>query len=672
MTLRERQLALRRSQFVGRESELEAVGAALAGERATQVFLVHGPGGAGKSALLLELAARHPQALYIDARELAVDPSQVAQALAPAIAQTPALVLLDSVEHIAPLEGWLRETLIPSLPERAVLVLAGRIAPSASWHAVVGWGTLLVAIPLVPLGDTDSRALLARRGVPSERHDELVDFSRGHPLALCVAADALAENPQLSFATGAPPDLVQALLAQLVAHVPSEQHRAALEVAALVRALTEPLLAALIDEAPGPTRELFSWLTRLSFMTAGPRGLFPHDLVRELLDADLRWRAPERHLALLERAHAYYLARMERADESETRRLCLDWLFLARHAPLVGDGGWDCVTHLRIELAQPSDTPALCALAARHEGAAAAELLAYWLARQPAGGFTCRDPRDEIVGFALFLWLDEMTPADAEADPAVRAALRVIKRLGPLRAGERAFFNRTWMARDDYQVISPLFRRVMNTGVSTQVRTPSLRYHFFTAGDPDTWMPVLDFAGGFRIADGDFEVGGRRFGLFMLDYRAVRPLNHIADRICAASLGDLRPPVVRKPVTRLERPAFARAVQAALKQLNDPIALEASPLCDSRLAWTGVPPDARRDQRARALTTRLAEAIDALAGSARGARAHRALHSTYVQPTPVQKQAAADLGLTWTTYRRHLTEGVAMLVEQLWRREVGC
>ena len=35
---------------------------------------------------------------------------------------------------------------------------------------------------------------------------------------------------------------------------------------------------------------LFEWLRGLSFVESGADGLFPHDLARDVLDADLRWR----------------------------------------------------------------------------------------------------------------------------------------------------------------------------------------------------------------------------------------------------------------------------------------------------------------------------------------------------------------------------------------------
>jgi hypothetical protein len=61
-----------------------------------------------------------------------------------------------------------------------------------------------------------------------------------------------------------------------------------LEVCILAWATTEAMLADVLDAADA--HHLFEWLRRLSFIEHGPYGLFPHDLAREVLDADLRWR----------------------------------------------------------------------------------------------------------------------------------------------------------------------------------------------------------------------------------------------------------------------------------------------------------------------------------------------------------------------------------------------
>ncbi|MDN5750464.1 MAG: hypothetical protein L0H64_18465, partial [Pseudonocardia sp.] len=87
------------------------------------------------------------------------------------------------------------------------------------------------------------------------------------------------------------PDRGGALRRRGVESAPAGGHRGALEVCALASVTTEALLRAVLGRAD--VHEEFGWLRGLSFVEAGPDGLFPHDLGRDVLDADLRWRDPD-------------------------------------------------------------------------------------------------------------------------------------------------------------------------------------------------------------------------------------------------------------------------------------------------------------------------------------------------------------------------------------------
>src|SRR3712207_3840103 len=105
-----------------------------------------------------------------------------------------------------------------------------------------------------------------------------------------------ADDELASFELGAVPDILGRLLFALVDVVPSPRHREALELAAHARFTTEDLMRAALGA--DDSDELFAWLRELSFVEAGPHGLFPHDLARDVLDSDLRWRDPVRYETL--------------------------------------------------------------------------------------------------------------------------------------------------------------------------------------------------------------------------------------------------------------------------------------------------------------------------------------------------------------------------------------
>jgi len=83
-------------------------------------------------------------------------------------------------------------------------------------------------------------------------------------------------------------------------------------------------------------------------------------------------------------------------------------------------------------------------------------------------------------------------------------------------------------------------------------------------------------------------------------------------------------------------------------------------LLNRRAPGTGTP---------QALKTLLAETAATLFAGERDQRVYRVLDLTYFHPAPKQEAAAARLGLSFSTYRRHLTTGVERLVECLWQQE---
>jgi DNA-directed RNA polymerase specialized sigma24 family protein len=74
---------------------------------------------------------------------------------------------------------------------------------------------------------------------------------------------------------------------------------------------------------------------------------------------------------------------------------------------------------------------------------------------------------------------------------------------------------------------------------------------------------------------------------------------------------------------------------------------------------------------AQALEMALRQAITALDGEPGGAEHRRVLERTYLHGSPSQEAAAEVLGLSFSTYRRHLARAQERLVEVLWAVEVG-
>lgn len=705
--------AARRNAFVGREAERALVATALAAEVLPFCVLhVHGPGGVGKTSLLKmfgDAAAETGNlAVYADARNLdpspagfvtvlrlmfasadptawkdrplSIDVEQFWRDVSACAAGRRVVLLLDTVETLAPLDDWLRDVFLPPMPETVLVVLAGRQPPSAAWRADPGWQTLIRALALRNLGPDEGRAYLSQRRIPIDQHAQVLAFTHGHPLALSLVADTFAQRTEAhTFLPEESPDLIRTLLEKFVQKVPGPAHRAALEASALVRSMTESLLASMLnmpDPALGAAegvRELFDWLRSLSFVDSAPGGLLLHDLARDAMSADVRWRNPEWYTQLHNRARAYYNAGMKRSQGLEQQRFLSDIIFLHRDNAVVRPFiDWQQQGGLFVDHARPADLPALLAMVERHEGAPSAAIARHWFERQPQGISVVRDTQQQPRGFALRLSMRDVDEADCAIDPAMQPARDWMARTIGLRPAEVGLHFRFWMAHDTYQAVSPIQSLIFLNVVQHYLVTPRLACHVFPAAAPEFWMPVLSYAELQRTPECDFAVAGRAYGAFTHNWRAMPPtlwLEILAQKEVGATP---TPSASDGPATAaLSEVEFAEGARDALRDFNRPQALRANRLLNARLVIDRSGPNAAEMDRVSALKALVQQAIDALNSGPRDAKLYRALVHTYIKPAATQEKAAELLDVPFSTYRRHLQAGVARVVEMLWARELG-
>jgi hypothetical protein len=662
--------AARGRAFVGRVAELACFEAALAGSAQYRVLFVHGAGGLGKTSLLHQFRARAREAglavVRVDGEDVDGSVEGLRSAVGSSLARAEPgyhdrwdrLLLIDGYERLAAVDGWVRDSLVSSLPVDVLVVIAGREEPSTPWRTDPGWRAVVQLLPIGSLGPVESEQLLAHAGIPDGRRERLAQIGRGHPLTLAMLADA-ARAGDVPDDLAAAPDVVAALATRLVDEAPSEDHALAMSLCAHTWLTTQDLVAELLGrEAP----EVWAWLETRPWVTRGTYGVYPHDLVREVLDADLRRRSPATYRRVHRVVHEHSWAALRSADESERRLWAHEKLFLHRRSPLASSfwalrsSGAGVVVAGRLE-----DHPTVLGMVEHFEGPESARLAARWLAEQPENLSVVRSP----TGLEAFVF-HAVYPADpglVDDDPVMRVALDAVARTSPARPGEQVSVARFLAGRSAYQRDA---HAVVAGAVSSTLlwTTRPLAWSFVASSDPEFWGPVFRYLA--LTTELRTELPGRPLTLYGMDWRRL-PLERwfelLGEREVTGESGPAPAHMLRPPP--LPRDRFTRLLREALRDLHHPDRLEANPLIGSRLA---VDYDGASAER---LRETLVAGIAHVGNEPRGTSWGRVLDRTFVHPAPTQEVAAEVLDLPFSTYRRHLGRAVERLADLLWAVEIG-
>ncbi len=597
------------------------------------VFLLHGPAGAGKSALLRELArhgeARGMETVMVEARDLAPLAEALDEAIAPALRASRPLLMLDSWERLSALDPHLRQNLLPRLPSSARVVIASRRAPGAGWFAG-GWENLVAELSLGPLAQPDAEALLASRGLsdPALRSQTLA-WAGGSPLALVLAVDAGGVPPE---APGeAPAAVVDALLRRLLDAQPEGDMRRALAVASLARVTSPSLLAEVLPDCD--TERAFSWLSAQPSAEPLGDGVTLHDLVGRAVRADLRRRSPEIERDLRRRLVDALYARSAREG---LLRLTLDLQHLVQDRAIRWGFSWDMSGRFHIDAPRPGDADEIAA----HGGSVGRswlEAARRYFEETPGRVTIVRDQEGGIAGYGV-----AVTPANAPPFAAEDPVLgpRLSHAIERVPGGAAVVIRQAVDLTPDRP--SPVVGLIGMAAVTgSGLANPAAAYLPIVSADAAA-MAFSAACGARAVDELAVEEAGVRVECHVLDYG---PGGLLAFQRAAVyrELG-LRPPTLE-------------AVREALRNYTSPARLAASDLAPA----AGSP--AARAEAVRAL-------IDQAVGEAFGDSPEerlmrRVLARGYLEPAASQEEAARELNMSRTAYFRRLRAGVERVAERL-------
>jgi hypothetical protein len=240
---------------------------------------------------------------------------------------------------------------------------------------------------------------------------------------------------------------------------------------------------------------------------------------------------------------------------------------------------------------------------------------------------------------------------------------------GPMRAGEQAIHLRFWMAGDDYQSSRATMNVLAAKSSACWTSQPSLAWNFVTMADPEHFEPMFNSLHMWRTPQADFEVGGRRYGMFAHDWRVETVAQWMRAKVDRASQVDTVATVeAAAPLLVLSEADFAEAVRQALRDCARGDALAHNLLLRTRLLQ-GAAAAGAGPQALRALLREAAQTLEQ--GTPMDRKLHLAIWHTYLQPAATQERAAELLDLPFNTYRYQLARGTQRITEWLWQRELA-
>ena len=365
---------------------------------------------------------------------------------------------------------------------------------------------------------------------------------------------------------------------------------------------------------------------------------------------------------------------IERARRACNRRAltraCADAFFLAAdHVPIAALALRLGLSDDRLQPARRSDAPGVLAAARGHGGAAGEAAMAAWFRSHQSAFQVAHGPAGDVEGFLLVVEVDGPVawspPEDARLMEQITGWMT---RRGLPRPGRVALLANAWVSADGSQRPSALALEALVFLFSVAIWEPD-RFDalIVLAGEGGRWL--VDNA--IYVSDALKLDHAPPLYAVAWDFRSLP-----ADEMMEVMVSGVSAPWLTASLSGvgdrgLDRAAFGEAVRDALRHLHDPAALLNNPLLHHPLVSARVSSGAAGGERVAALRALLRAGAEPLRAEPRTQKLYRALLRGYLDPAPTQEIAAERLGVPYSSFRRHLRQGVERVAASLWAHQQG-
>lgn len=240
------------------------------------------------------------------------------------------VLMIDHFEKMTALDSWTCN-LAHQLPSNVLLVIVGREPPGPAWErSWPGWMNQAHIEELTHMSEENMRVLVRRYyftikgGEPDpSQADEIIKFARGLPLVVTTTVGLWVKYGLKDFRTIKPQVLAD--LADRIMEGVTDNLRPLLEAAAAVRWFNKDVLHAVTGQIVDD--ETYAELRNFELMRTRAEGPFMHDVMREIIDENLKTKDPTRHRHFHEAAALYFERRTRNARRNQEEQLLLEQMY---------------------------------------------------------------------------------------------------------------------------------------------------------------------------------------------------------------------------------------------------------------------------------------------------------------------------------------------------------